>query len=703
MAEPSFSPRQIGAYQVHRLLGEGGMGVVLVGARPGEEEVAIKLLRPESGQDAAQQARFAREAEVLRRLTHPGIVRLLEIGALPEHGRYLVMELLPGPSLRVYLRERGGLPPQEATAVARQISAALESAHAMGVVHRDLKPENILLLGRPRDETPPRVKVADFGLAKAPPWLSGSQTELATSSAAFLGTALYMAPEQFRSAAAVTAAADVYALGLILHEMLLGRLPFPATEPWAALEWHQHGARIVAPGQPLWLRTLLQQMLEREPGLRPTMAEVSARLSDPSRRRGLREVSAVLRSGARQARRPLLGLLLIGALGIGGVVGQGWQRRAAAHRSARTLQDLRRLVKGMEQAPGTVSVRRGMLDVALRQAEDVPLTEEVASELVHIHHRCSSLEMAYGTTRAARHHHDLGARLLPRARSADRLSSHYWEGGLALQEGRLERAAHAYRDALSQLGLAPSADAGLRACSTAQEGLGQVLLHQAQWSGAEAAFWAAEQCEQRRTAGDPALRIHLTSYHRHRLGEVAEQQGRWEEARDHYQRALAGGGEGAAGAEVRWRAHRGLSHVRLGRALLRLGDLRAAIAAIEEGARLLREAGKLERSLDIVLWEAEGEEGVAALAEAQGRQAQAHWDRALLSRRGLLAQDPDNGIAAHAHLMALVERWGRAGGEDRAAARALREEAAALLAAMDARGLWQGDVHIAAARRLLSP
>jgi serine/threonine-protein kinase len=217
-------------YRLAEKIGEGGMGQVWRATDTTlGREVAIKILPAEVAGDPERIARFEREARVLAVLHHPGIAAIH--GLHEAHGvRFLAMELVPGEELAARLAA-GPLPPGEALAVARQLAEALEAAHEQGIVHRDLKPANVKL-------TPDgKVKVLDFGLAKAlDPMSSGSVSSSAlaksptltlgaTVHGVILGTAAYMAPEQ-AAGAAVDRRADVWAFGVVLYEMLMGRRLF---------------------------------------------------------------------------------------------------------------------------------------------------------------------------------------------------------------------------------------------------------------------------------------------------------------------------------------------------------------------------------------------------------------------------------------------------------------------------------------------
>ena len=206
-------------------LGAGATGEVRrATVRSTGEAVAVKLLRPDLARDPVLVARFLQEAEVLRRLSHPHLVRLRDV--VLEAGRLgLVVDLVDGGDLRGRLREAGTLTPDEAVRTAAQVASALAAVHAAGVVHRDVKPANVLLAA---DGS---ARLADLGIARL-----ASAPEL-TSHTGVVGTPDYLAPEAAEGQAG--AASDVYALGVVLHELLAGTVPFRAPHPVGVLRLHQ--------------------------------------------------------------------------------------------------------------------------------------------------------------------------------------------------------------------------------------------------------------------------------------------------------------------------------------------------------------------------------------------------------------------------------------------------------------------------------
>src|SRR3954469_23404027 len=215
-----------GNYRVSELIGEGGMGVVYLAEHPGiGRRAAIKILRPGLTDNAELTKRFFNEARAANAIRHAGIVEVLDCGTLPSGTAYIVMELLEGENLAARLRKAGQLPVADARRVAAQTASALAAAHAAGIVHRDLKPDNLYLVPDERDASLEMVKVLDFGIAKLGQD-AGRTSSVRTRTGSVMGTPAYMSPEQCRGTREIDPRTDIYALGVILFEMLCGRPPF---------------------------------------------------------------------------------------------------------------------------------------------------------------------------------------------------------------------------------------------------------------------------------------------------------------------------------------------------------------------------------------------------------------------------------------------------------------------------------------------
>src|SRR5882762_1621729 len=224
-------------YRLDAQLGVGGMGTVyrarhLLIDRP----VAVKVLNPRFVEDEAAKARFRREAKAAGRLRHTNAVGVTDFGQTSDGYVYIVMELLEGMTLRELLARDAPLDLAHAVSIMLQVSSAVAAAHAAGIIHRDLKPANIFIVQR--SDIPSVVKVLDFGIAKlAADSLDDDDHQTLTQVGAMIGTPRYMSPEQCNGSA-LTPAADVYSLGVILYEMLTGAVPFSGSSPLAIAMRH---------------------------------------------------------------------------------------------------------------------------------------------------------------------------------------------------------------------------------------------------------------------------------------------------------------------------------------------------------------------------------------------------------------------------------------------------------------------------------
>ena len=268
------SSQQLGPYELHEVIGKGGMATVYRAHQPSmDRDVAIKIISPELAAEPEFAERFEREARIIARLQHPHILPVFDFGREGET-IYLVMRLMEGGNLAHELRG-GALPVKRAVELTRQIASALDYAHLRGIVHRDLKPTNVLLdnLGN--------AYLTDFGIAKM---LSGGPTTGLTATGAVMGTPTYMAPEQWR-AEPIDGRTDIYALGVILYQMLCGQVPFAAETPHGLMYQHLDMTppqpHTIKPDLPLAIEPVISKALAKRPEDRYASAgDVAAALEE---------------------------------------------------------------------------------------------------------------------------------------------------------------------------------------------------------------------------------------------------------------------------------------------------------------------------------------------------------------------------------------------------------------------------------------
>lgn len=248
-------------YRIERVIGRGGMGTVfhVTDTKNGEPR-ALKILHAAATSEAEGSGRFQREITILSKMNHPAVPRIYEWG-VHDREMYFISELIDGEDLRMKLRRDGAFDPVDAASLAATIADALAIAHERRIVHRDVKPHNVMLA---RDGS---VKLLDFGVARG----IGIDMKTITATGMIVGTPEYMSPEQF-SGVRVDGRCDIYSLGVVLFEMLTGKLPFVGDTPVTLAIKHQTEAapppRTLRGDIPAWLDRIVLKCLEKEPAKR---------------------------------------------------------------------------------------------------------------------------------------------------------------------------------------------------------------------------------------------------------------------------------------------------------------------------------------------------------------------------------------------------------------------------------------------------
>lgn len=265
-----------------QVLGQGAFGVVYKGLIEGiERVVAVKILNHTAAANQEYVRRFFNEAKATNRIRHNGIVQITETGQAEDGRLYLVMEYLEGESLSSRLNQ-GALNLSKAILFGAQIANALHHAHHYKIVHRDLKPDNIMIVTDFDVIGGERIKVLDFGIARIEPNIPIAQPEANTHQQTFsnviMGTPAYMAPEQWRGARYTDNRTDIYALGVILYQMVAGRVPFAAQSNHELMMFHVKSEPLplgqLVPQVPARLSALVQRMLAKDSAARPLAVEV---------------------------------------------------------------------------------------------------------------------------------------------------------------------------------------------------------------------------------------------------------------------------------------------------------------------------------------------------------------------------------------------------------------------------------------------
>src|SRR4051812_46879519 len=349
----------IAGLRVERPLGEGATGAVYLARAPDGTAVALKLLAPELSRDERFRKRFLREMKVVAAVADPHIVRVLSSGE-DDGFLYIAMAYVEGVDLRELLRRDGPLPPERAVAVVEQVAAALDAAHAAGIVHRDVKPANILITpdGKPTGPPPtdsraavgtPDALLCDFGLAR-----HAASAESLTGERGLLGTVAYVAPEQVESQS-VDRRADVYALGCVLFECLTGEPPFPRDTELAVLYAHLNEPPPVPsarrPSLPAGFDDVIAAALDKDPAGRPATAAALAAAA-----RNALHGRATRRRG-RVRTWPFAAAAAVAAVAAGLIVALGGGSKSSPAKAARVVRAGADRVALIDPATGRIRAR----------------------------------------------------------------------------------------------------------------------------------------------------------------------------------------------------------------------------------------------------------------------------------------------------------------------------------------------------------
>ncbi len=308
---PSFQAGSVleGKYLIERVVGEGGLGVVVLARHVQlEQPVAIKYLKPQALDNPVLIERFVREARLAAKIRSDHVVRVHDVGSDPNGAPYMVMEYLEGNDLSSLL-EQAPMPTEQVVDFVLQACEALAEAHALGIVHRDLKPENLFLARRAAGSS--IVKVLDFGISKLRQKESDATRERnLTGTTDRFGTPQYMSPEQLNSSASVDARADIWALGIVLHELLTGTRPFEGDsfpELCASVIGRSYvGLREARPDAPPGLDVVIGKCLEKRAAQRfRNVAELALELAPfgpPGAVARVEHIGRVIREGGESIR-----------------------------------------------------------------------------------------------------------------------------------------------------------------------------------------------------------------------------------------------------------------------------------------------------------------------------------------------------------------------------------------------------------------
>ncbi len=334
---------RIGAFRLTREIGHGGMGVVYAAEHPElGQQVAVKVLASEAARQSEYQTRFVNEARAATAVRHPGLVQVFDFGQLEDGTLYLMMELLEGESLRARISEHKPVPQSHAIRIVGQLASALAALHAARVIHRDIKPDNVIMVRDGAVTGGERPKLLDFGIARF-----GGDAARTTFEGLGIGTPLYMSPEQCGQGEEITGASDVYSLGVVFYELLVGRPPFEGS-PAEVMRKHLMNESPEPAGVPAPMGELIQGMLAKSPGDRPTASQVCEALEGRSTLASgeIAGVRAAIPAIAKRRRRRIARTAAIATAAVaavGALAGVAWRmhvRTRQAHAPAMKILNM---------------------------------------------------------------------------------------------------------------------------------------------------------------------------------------------------------------------------------------------------------------------------------------------------------------------------------------------------------------------------
>lgn len=337
ITDTEVHPGQIlgGKFRIEQVLGRGGMGVVVAATHLQlDQRVALKFLLPEALANKEAVRRFEREARAAVKIKSEHVARVTDVGTLDTGAPYMVMEFLNGVDLGEYLEKTGPLPFHEAADYLLQACEAIAEAHALGIVHRDLKPANLFRIIR--SDGTPSIKVLDFGISKV---TNGSDAAM-TQTTSMMGSPYYMSPEQMTSARSVDERTDIWALGIILHELLSGKVPYQGeTIPEICVQVLQNPPpRLsdVRPDTPTDVERIIDKALAKNRDHRySSVAEFAADISAYASSTSLHSVDRISKVlGVAASARPSIAIAYTAGLGRGGAATVPSQREAPPPASA---------------------------------------------------------------------------------------------------------------------------------------------------------------------------------------------------------------------------------------------------------------------------------------------------------------------------------------------------------------------------------